>query len=91
MNQLHLAMMANQIGSFFLSYPDQEEARAEIATHIQRFWAPRMRSQLLEHVALTGGHGLDPLPVLPRRGVQRAGLGVVAGPVRRDELRRPFQ
>jgi len=61
MNQHHLATMANQIGAFFLSYPDQEEARAEIATHIQRFWAPRMRSQLLEHVALTGGHGLDPL------------------------------
>jgi len=61
MNQLHLATMANQIGAFFQSYPDQDEARGEIATHIQRFWAPRMRSQLLEHVLLTGGAGLDPL------------------------------
>ena len=73
MNQLYLAMMANQIGSFFLSYPDQEEARAEIATHIQRFWAPRMRSQLLEHVVLTGGHGLDPL-VLEAIQIHRARL-----------------
>jgi formate dehydrogenase subunit delta len=61
MNQHHLATMANQIGAFFLSYPDREEARAEIATHLQRFWAPRMRTQLLEYIAVTGGEGLDPL------------------------------
>jgi formate dehydrogenase subunit delta len=61
MNLHHLATMANQIGAFFLSYPDREEAKAEIATHLQRFWAPRMRTQLLEHIAVTGGEGLDPL------------------------------
>ena len=61
MNQHHLATMANQIGAFFLSYPDREEAKAEIATHLQRFWAPRMRTQLLEHITVTGGEGLDPL------------------------------
>ena len=54
----HLVTMANQIGSFFESYPDQEEAKTEIANHLQRFWAPRMRRQLLEHVAEQHGEGL---------------------------------
>ena len=60
MNIHHLVTMANQIGSFFASYPDQEEASSEIANHLQRFWAPQMRRQLLEHVAEHGGEGLAP-------------------------------
>lgn len=60
MNIHQLVGMANQIGTFFASYPDQEEASGEIATHLQRFWAPRMRRQLLDHVAEHGGKGLDP-------------------------------
>jgi formate dehydrogenase subunit delta len=60
MNIHHLVTMANQIGSFFASYPDQEEASSEIASHLQRFWAPQMRRQLLAHVAEHGGEGLQP-------------------------------
>ena len=60
MNIHHLVTMANQIGSFFASYPDQEEARTEIANHLQRFWAPQMRRQLLEHIAQHHGEGLSP-------------------------------
>ena len=63
MNIHHLVTMANQIGSFFASYPDQEEASSEIANHLQRYWAPPMRRQLLAHVAEQGGEGLAP-PVL---------------------------
>lgn len=37
-----LASMANQIGDFFKSYPD-EEAIAAIADHINQFWTKRMR------------------------------------------------
>jgi formate dehydrogenase subunit delta len=59
MNIHHLVTMANQIGSFFASYPDQEEASREIASHLQRFWAPLMRQRLLEHVAVHEGEGLD--------------------------------
>ena len=51
---------ANQIGAFFASYPDQDEARGEIANHLQRYWAPPMRRQLLAHVAEHEGEGLDP-------------------------------
>jgi formate dehydrogenase subunit delta len=63
MNVHHLVTMANQIGTFFASYPDQEEASSEIASHLQRFWAPPMRRQLLEHVEQNEGEGLNP-PVL---------------------------
>jgi len=63
MNVHHLVTMANQIGTFFASYPDQEEASSEIASHLQRFWAPPMRRQLLEHVELNEGDGLH-APVL---------------------------
>jgi formate dehydrogenase subunit delta len=61
MNIHHLVTMANQIGTFFESYPDREEARAEIANHLQRFWAPPMRRQLLQHIAQEEGEGLSPL------------------------------
>jgi len=58
MNTEHLVSMANQIGSFFESYVDQVEASSEIAGHIQKNWAPRMRSQLLEHIDNSEGDGL---------------------------------
>ncbi|CAM2193942.1 formate dehydrogenase subunit delta [Paraburkholderia kururiensis] len=46
MDQHHLIEMANQIGSFFESMPDREEATASVADHIRRFWEPRMRRAL---------------------------------------------
>ncbi|SAL32099.1 formate dehydrogenase subunit delta [Caballeronia sordidicola] len=42
-----LVEMANQIGEFFDSMPDHEEAVDGIANHIHKFWAPRMRIALL--------------------------------------------
>jgi len=43
----HLIEMANQIGEFFESMPDREEAQTGIAEHIRRFWEPRMRRTLI--------------------------------------------
>ncbi len=54
-----LAHMANQIASFFRSYPE-DEACAGIRDHIQAFWTPRMRHMLL---ADGPGETLDPLVV----------------------------
>jgi formate dehydrogenase subunit delta len=56
---IKLVMMANQIAAFFAV---QGEARAipQIADHIQKFWDPRMRREILTHVA-NGGAGLSPL------------------------------
>lgn len=58
----NLIKMANQIGSFFEAMPDRTEAIGDIASHIKRFWEPRMRRALLAHVDATqGGEGLDPI------------------------------
>ena len=45
-----LVQMANQIGSFYAGMPNRERALLDIANHIRRFWAPRMRKELLQHV-----------------------------------------
>ena len=45
-----LVQMANQIGSFYEGMPDREHALGDIANHIRKFWAPRMRKELLLHV-----------------------------------------
>lgn len=46
----NLVRMANRIGSFFEAMPDRAEAIEGIALHIQRFWEPRMRRELLARV-----------------------------------------
>jgi formate dehydrogenase subunit delta len=56
----HLIEMANQIGQFFESLPDREEALTSIAEHIRRFWEPRMRRALLAELDTSGaGSGLS--------------------------------
>jgi formate dehydrogenase subunit delta len=50
--------MANQIGSFFETMPNREEALTDIAGHIKRFWEPRMRRALLEYFDQHGGADL---------------------------------
>ncbi len=57
----HLITMANQIGDFFKSYPDSEQAKQDIVTHIKRFWALRMRQQIVSHVQDQQGVGLHPM------------------------------
>lgn len=47
MNNEHLIRMANQIGVFFESMPDRKEALEGLATHLKKFWDPRMRRALL--------------------------------------------
>jgi formate dehydrogenase subunit delta len=43
----NLIRMANQIGTFFESMPDREEALEGIAKHLKSFWDPRMRKAFL--------------------------------------------
>ena len=51
-----LIRMANQIGTFFLSQPKNTQIEG-VATHINKFWEPRMRQQLFAHID-NGGDGL---------------------------------
>jgi formate dehydrogenase subunit delta len=60
MNVHYLVNMANDIAAFFASEPDREVAIDAIATHLRRYWAPRMRAQLRAH-ADGGGEGLGEL------------------------------
>lgn len=55
-----LITMANQIGTFFKSTPDTDQAKKDIAMHLKRFWALSMRLQLIEH-AQNEGAGLEPI------------------------------
>lgn len=54
-----LLSMANDISAFFASDPDQTEAAKNVATHLTRFWDPRMRRQIVAHYNDAGGAGLD--------------------------------
>ena len=54
-----LVRMVNQIARN-VSHESTEVATGEIAAHLNAFWAPSMRAQLLAFVA-AGGAGLDDL------------------------------
>ena len=56
MNAEVMVHKANQIALFFSSYP-HEEAVAGVADHLQKFWEPRMRRQMIQYVH-DGGAGL---------------------------------
>jgi formate dehydrogenase subunit delta len=60
MNVERLVAMVNDIGHYFAAEQDRTAAIAGVASHLQRFWDPRMRRQILAHVA-AGGQGLSDL------------------------------
>jgi formate dehydrogenase subunit delta len=53
-----LVTMANQIGDFFETMKNRNQSLDEISSHLKRFWEPRMRRALLEHVDQHDGAGL---------------------------------
>ena len=53
-----LIAMANQIGDFYKSHPDQAQAHIEMASHLNHFWALPMRKQIAQYVSEQGGGGL---------------------------------
>lgn len=54
-----LIIMANQIGVFFESMPDRQQAVQDIASHIKRFWEPRMRRAILDSLDQNSADGLS--------------------------------
>ena len=56
-----LVHLANRIGDFFQAMPDRQEALEGVATHIRKFWDPRMRRELLAHLDQRAGEGLSEL------------------------------
>ena len=55
-----LVKMANDIADFFAAEPDHQAAVDGVYDHINRFWAPRMREQIIDHLH-SGGEGLSEL------------------------------
>ena len=56
----HLVSMANDIGNYFASEPDRASAVDGIASHIRRYWEPRMRQKIYACLD-AGGDGLSDL------------------------------
>lgn len=63
----HLVKMANDISNYFVSEPDRAAAVEGVATHIRRYWEPRMRKRIYAHLD-AGGEGLSELA---RAGVRQ--------------------
>ncbi len=59
MDVQRLVAMANDIAAFFDSEPDKAVAAEGVRFHITRFWDPRMRRQIVDHLH-GGGSGLSP-------------------------------
>jgi formate dehydrogenase subunit delta len=55
MDAEHLVDMVNDIANFFAPASGAELAPAEVASHLRRFWEPRMRRQIVE--VWRDGHG----------------------------------
>jgi formate dehydrogenase subunit delta len=53
-----LVKMANEI-SYFYDGESGKDAPAAVATHIRRYWEPRMRKDMLAHYDRNGGEGLE--------------------------------
>jgi formate dehydrogenase subunit delta len=69
----NLVTMANQIGDFFETMKDRDQSLDEIASHLKRFWEPRMRSALLQHLDQHEGEGLKEI-VLDSLRMHKASL-----------------
>lgn len=59
MNIERLVRMANDIGNFFKAEPDHAQAVEGVASHIKRFWDPRMRKEILAYVDGGGADLMD--------------------------------
>ena len=59
MNAEYLVSMANDISDFFASEAGPAEAPKSVASHITRFWDPRMRREIIAHYTAHGGAGLS--------------------------------
>ncbi|KQN43964.1 formate dehydrogenase [Pseudomonas sp. Leaf48] len=57
----NLIKMANQIAQYFASQPDQEQAVLGVRNHLQMYWAPSMRNELLAWQMEHQGAQLHPL------------------------------
>jgi formate dehydrogenase subunit delta len=58
MNIDHLIKMANEISSFWEGEAGQQAA-TEVASHLRRYWEPRMRARMITYYEERQGAGLS--------------------------------
>jgi len=63
MQDNNLTRMGNQIATFFDSMPDRQEATLDLATHLKKFWEPRMRRAFLQEIDAGHVAAIHPLLV----------------------------
>jgi formate dehydrogenase subunit delta len=49
MNAHHLVKMVNEISAFWEGEAGPENAAKAVATHLRRYWDPRMRREIVAH------------------------------------------
>jgi formate dehydrogenase subunit delta len=78
----HLVKMANDIGRYFRTEPQREDAIAGITNHIVKYWTRRMREKIAAHMKQGGDADLDDLPreALRRLHAQQAAASQPAAP-----------
>jgi formate dehydrogenase subunit delta len=59
MNIDHMIKMANEITAFWRGEVGEEAAANEVATHLKRYWEPRMRAQMITYYEQRHGAGLN--------------------------------
>ena len=59
MNIDHMIKMANEISSFWQGEVGEAAAATEVATHLKRYWEPRMRAQMITYYEERHGAGLN--------------------------------
>ena len=76
----HLVTMANQIANFFAtSNPNRTEAVSATVQHLRSFWDPRMRREIIAHLATGGGEGLSEVARDAVRVLEGEALAKAAG------------
>jgi formate dehydrogenase subunit delta len=68
-----LVRMANDIGNFFRTQPNREDAITGIANHIKSYWTRRMREKIVPLVK-DAGSSLDELPREALRRLQEQAM-----------------
>lgn len=56
-----LIKMTNEISANLGTNPDREAAVRDVASHLRRFWEPRMRAQIIQYWQERQGGGLSDL------------------------------
>jgi formate dehydrogenase subunit delta len=82
-----LIKMANEVSEFFQGATEPGQVSADVATHLTRYWDPRMRKQIVAYCQERHGAGLTEaarggVEILKQQAEQAAAAAAAAGGVK---------